>query len=1052
MRSRVLRVALFLFGSGFTALVYQIVWMRELRLVFGFSTAASAAVMAIFLGGIGLGSALLGRRANASDRPLLFYGRLELAIAAFAAATPALLWLARLIYTALGGSFRLGLPAGTLLRLTLSALVLSVPTVLMGGSLPAAARAAQSEEDRERRRVAFLYGSNTLGAVAGALVATFFLLETLGNRGTLWLACFGNALVALAAISVGRRLVVRDEMTSEGEAAPAAGPAGGQDAAPGPPRIVLAAAALVGFVFLLMELVWYRMLSPLLGGSTYTFGLILAVALLGIGIGAAAYARTAARPATLARLAATCGIEAACLAFPFALGDAVALFTILRRPIGAFGFLGQVAGWTEVTCLVVLPAAVVAGFQFPLLVALLGEGRPNVAKDIGLVYAWNTAGTILGSLAGGFGLLPLLTAPGAWRFSVALLAALGGLLAAASWLLEKPGWKLALPAGAVAASLWLVSAVGPTAAWRHSPIGAGRVEFENPTPNGLQSWLRNQRRTLRWEADGVESSVGLLAFDRGLAFAINGKIDGSSVGDAPTQVMGGLVGAILHPQPRSALVVGLGTGSTAGWLGHVASIGRVDVVELEPAVLEVARACAPVNRNVLANPRVRILTGDAREFMLTARDRYDLIFSEPSNPYRAGISSLFTREFYQAARGRLAAGGIFIQWLQAYEVDSQTVRTTYATLASVFPFVETWFTKKEDLLLVGTADAIRYPADALRARVREEPYRSALLSAWRVAELEGFLSHYVARDSLARVIALSEEGRINTDDLNRIEFGFARSVGQGALFESGELREAAHRRAEDRPAVDGKVDWEAVGRQKLSTLAAEGIEGGALHLSPEWERRSAVFSHFVAGRLGEVRSSWKAEPWEPEGPLELAMVGEALADGGDPAALAIAESLSRLQPAEANAIAARFLWTRSDWEGCFQATRAALELYRGDPWPLPSFMNRLLAIAVSLPSKDARLSVPIDDLLTPAFCVSLLDQERVFARIAVSQRLEPIRVVEALRPLEPHFPWSADLLELRARVYEETHQPSAAAARRELEKFRAREPVRFDRGLLVPPP
>ena len=156
--------------------------------------------------------------------------------------------------------------------------------------------------------------------------------------------------------------------------------------------------------------------------------------------------------------------------------------------------------------------------------------------------------------------------------------------------------------------------------------------------------------------------------------------------------MRGLLGALSHPNPRRALVIGLGTGSTAGWLGAVPSIERVDVVELEPLILEVARACAPVNHDVLNNPKVHITIGDARETLLTTRDRYDVIASEPSNPYRAGIASLFTQEYYRAAADRLTDDGVFVQWVQAYEIDTPTLRTIYATLASVFPQVETWHT------------------------------------------------------------------------------------------------------------------------------------------------------------------------------------------------------------------------------------------------------------------------------------------------------------------------------------------------------------------------
>ncbi|RKG99074.1 fused MFS/spermidine synthase, partial [Corallococcus carmarthensis] len=206
MNARVGRVAPLLFGSGLCALVYQTVWLREFRLIFGASTAASAAVLAIFMAGLGLGSALLGARADRQARPLAFYANLELLIAASAALSPFLVEAVRAVYIALGGTPVMGLGLGTVVRLVLSLLVLAVPTVLMGGTLPAAARAVLSDADPQRRDLALLYGVNTLGAVTGAVASTFLLLEVLGNRSTLWSACLLNALVAIAARSVSRSL------------------------------------------------------------------------------------------------------------------------------------------------------------------------------------------------------------------------------------------------------------------------------------------------------------------------------------------------------------------------------------------------------------------------------------------------------------------------------------------------------------------------------------------------------------------------------------------------------------------------------------------------------------------------------------------------------------------------------------------------------------------------------------------------------------------------------------------------------------------------------
>ncbi|MET0595445.1 MAG: spermidine synthase, partial [Polyangiaceae bacterium] len=625
-----------LFGSGMCALVYQIAWFREFRMIFGASTAATAAVLAIFTGGLGIGGIVLGARVDRHPRPIRLYGQLELLIAAFAATTPGLLRVARYVYIALGGTIELGLLHGTALRLALTALVLAAPTFLMGGTLPAAARGIEADDDLGRRSTGLLYGINTLGAVAGCSVSTFYLLETFGTRATLWIACAVNLVVGLVAMWIGSRDTADlGSLQKVLEPNPETPVIRAAEAGERPPSwFTLLAAGISGFAFFLMELVWYRMLGPILGGTVFTFGLILAVALLGIGIGAALYAAFGRdRRATLTAFAATCLLEALFLAIPYALGDRIAVLALLQRSLGVFGFPGMLIGWTAVTLLVVFPAAIVAGVQFPLLIALLGAGREHVGRQIGLAYAVNTFGAIVGSLSGGFGLLPMLTAPGCWRAVVWTLMGLGiGALLLSFVTREKSGRWLPMLAGGLGALL-MVRAVGPTAVWRHSPIGVGRVESEvTSSASAMRAWMNSERRAVRWEADGVESSVAL-SNSEGWAFVVNGKIDGSARGDAATQVMGGLVGGILHPNPKRALVIGLGTGSTAGWLGSIPSIERVDVVELEPVIRSVAGACRSVNRDVLQNPKVHITIGDAREVLLTTRQSYDIIFSEPSNPY-----------------------------------------------------------------------------------------------------------------------------------------------------------------------------------------------------------------------------------------------------------------------------------------------------------------------------------------------------------------------------------------------------------------------------------
>lgn len=1024
-----------LFASGACALVYQIAWLREMRLVFGASTAASAAVLAIFMGGLGLGGVLLGRRADRHPRPLVLYAQLELLIALAAAATPSLVWIVRAAYVALGGSVTLGLGGATIVRLALTTLVLCVPTILMGGTLPAAARAVESDDDPRRRRLGLLYGANTIGAVTGAFLATFVLLEVLGTHRTLWAACLVNALVGIVARKLAREQTLRTSMPVERRDEPAVD-------AQAPAGFVLASAAVVGFAFLAMELVWYRMLGPLLGGSSFTFGLILAVALFGIGLGGAAYALGGARRSpTLAGFALTCVLEALAIAVPWALGDRLAFLAIALRSLATFGFPGLVAGWTVVAAIVVLPAAFVAGLQFPLLIGLLGRGAHRVGDDVGRAYAWNTLGAIAGSLAGGFGLLPLLSATVTWQLLAVLLTGLGLVALALSRDVRRP----ATLAAAAATVALLVVATGPTAAWRHSPIGAGRVQLARLDPNAQRAWANGRSGAIAWSADGVESSIAVDRGDGGVAVLANGKSDSSARGDAGTTVMVGMLGAILHPAPATALVVGLGTGTTAGWLGVVPGIERVDVVELEPAVLEAARASAAVNHDVLANPRVHVILGDAREVLLASRARYDVIASEPSNPYRAGVASLFTVEAYRAAADRLAPGGVFLQWLQAYEVDAETVRTVYATLAAVFPHVETWTTRSGDLVLAASLQPIAWDVPVLRERLGREPYRSALASAWRATGLEGLLARYVAGPGVARAVASAEGVRRNTDDRTVIEFAFARSVGRTDLFGVDDLRDVARRLGHARPTLtNGAVDWDDVDDQRIAQLTAEGATPtSADGFSREQRVRAAAQAAFLQGRWSSALAQWRTQPKEASGPVETLVVAAGLADDGDEAALG---RLDALHPAEADVVTALLRLRQGHAPEAATALDRALVRYQTDPWPITSVMRRGLELVPDVVAADRGARARFQATLATPFAVSMLDG----LRLQTARRLAGLDAscIDVFAAWEPNPPWSYDVLLQRARCYETHGHPLASRALDDLVTFAADEPLPFADGLL----
>jgi spermidine synthase len=937
-----------------------------------------------------------------------------------------------------------------------------------------------------------VYALNTLGAVLGCVVATFWILEMLGTQNTIWLAATVNGAIAIAARLVGQSFgdvplqseQAGPEMPEEADVAADDAPATiqtkgrrkkGHSRAPehlaphlapshqarhlaphhsapqhlnasAPFQFLLLASGTVGFAFFLMELVWYRLLAPLLGGSVFTFGLVLGVALAGIGLGGLLYAVIAAgKPASLSGFGWTCLLEACAIAATYALGDRIAYLSATLLPLGLTSFGARIAGWTIVTAIVVLPPAIVAGYQFPLLIALFGRAREGVGLQIGRAYAANTFGAIVGSLAGGFGLLPWLSAVGAWQLVTIVLLVLG----ATAVVLSIQGGDLAprrrVVAGqAVVALLAIVftSADGPTAAWRHSGIGAGRVSASQVfgSRNRFLDWSTLARRSVVWEGDGTESGVALIQNRTGYAFIVNGKSDGSARSDAGTQIMGGLVGALSHPNPRTALVIGLGTGSTGGWLGAVPSIDRVDVVELEPLILDVARDSAPVNADVLNNPKVRITIGDARETLLTSRERYDLIASEPSNPYRAGIASLFTLEYYRAAADRLTDNGVFVQWVQAYEIDTPTIRTIYATLGQVFPQIETWHTNPGDLVLVAQKQPRTHRAAEFARRIAEEPYKSALSFAWRAVDLHGFLGHYLANDTLARRIAGMGGVDLNTDDRNVVEFRLARSVGI-TLSTVADIRNAARGIGASRPPLEDEpsVQWPAVDTAWMSYTMSMGSFLDTRPQGPinEQVRQAALVAYFRDDDLVAARGLWEQQQEAARDPTEMVMLADITSDTGREESLPFIDQLREHRPGEADVMLTALRLRQARPIEAANALEAALTRFRTDPWTMSKYMDRAVQLA-QVVGGNPSLTRRMYDALGQPFAVLATEEDRLIARAELTRRMDFSGLCRpAVEALEPHVPWIEGFLRLRRDCYQITNDSRLAAAERDLNEFLA---------------
>jgi spermidine synthase len=837
---RALLVVLF-FTSGLASLVLETVWVRMMVLVFGSTTFALSTVLTAFMGGLALGSWVAGRRAERLINParaMVIYGVLELGIGLYALALPWLVARIHLVHAALWGGVHSSYHTFALLRFLLAAAVLLIPTVAMGATLPVLARffCAGAGRDATGEQVGTLYAVNTTGAVSGVFLAGFVLLPRVGTWTTNLVACVADLVLGTLALL----------LSVLGRSAPAPG-----GASPLPahkdtptsaqptylPRFALLSIAVSGAVAMVYQVAWTRGMSLIIGSSTYAFSLILICFLVGLAGGAALYARRQARqpdqPANLSVIHLLIAVTAfAGILFMDHLP--VVLVTLLKKvelaPTVVFLLKFLVAGT------VILLPTFFMGMVFPAVIAICAaDAGKGAARTTGDVYSVNTLGSIAGSFAAGFLLVPLV----GLQQSLVLMVVAGLLLSALFGLMAvRRAARLPLAGAAVLAALGVLILVRP---WNLEVMTAGvfrvsryetllgraehRKEKSVPRDEKLE---RGARRLLPvsdvvdtlqepgagygvvFHREGVTTTVSMArTVEESLStracwvrhsLLVNGKPDASlSVlhprpaqgckgllgagrlagpgllispsGDAETQILSGLLPVLLYPgeaPPRRMLIIGWGSGITAG-AALQAPLERVTAVELEQEVIEAARHFEPENHAPQQDPRLRLINEDGRNYLAVSPELFDVVVSEPSNPWIAGCGNLFTREFFELVRSRLGPRGVYLQWLQAYEIAPHNVWSILATLRHVFPstFVFRPVQASSDLLIVALKGEDRLDWDTLERRLKIPGVQREL----------GRIRIRKPGDIVARLLAGPEGIRRrtagvleNTDDNARIEF------------------------------------------------------------------------------------------------------------------------------------------------------------------------------------------------------------------------------------------------------------------------------------------
>jgi spermidine synthase len=688
-RAQAFGFALLFVFSGACALTYQVVWSRLLAEIFGVTAFAVSTVLVSFMGGMALGAYLLGRRVDRAVRPLRVFALLEAGIGAYALLLPMLLGAAGGLYDhlfpALPDSFLLR----SSIRFVMSLSLLLVPTVLMGGTLPALGRGLLRRKDRVGLAIGLLYFVNTLGAALGCFAAGFWLLPALGLSHTTWLAAAFNFAVASTAFLLDRRDAPE---SPAGSPAPVDGEETAGPAVDAPltspaswPFVVAFGSGLAALAF---EVVWFRVLVLVFGSTVYSFSAMLSVFLLGLAVGSAVLGPWSDRARVPVRLLAlTQGVVAVtALAGSLSVNHIPLVFLRMLRDFG-ITYEGMTRTKMLLSFLTIFPPALAFGGTFPVVVRLASVLGRGAGTSIGRVYTWNTAGAIVGAFVTGFVLLPTVGTEVTLKLVVAVAIAL-----AFGSLLAEPGplnLRWAAPAGVGIVALIVVLASAPP--WDRRLLGAG-VYFEphqfidEAGTVSVAGVVADYE--LKTYTEGYNDTIISFESPKGKFITVNGSATASDAfEDMFVQRMLGHLPMLFHPGPiRSVAVVGLGAGVTAGAMG-IYDIERLTTIELERGVLVASRFFGDKNDGVLDNPHLDLRIDDGRNFFRLSRDTFDVIEAHPNFPSLSGSGALFSREFLEQCKAHLKPGGVVSHWAPLWRTRPEDWKTIVGTFADVFPHV-----------------------------------------------------------------------------------------------------------------------------------------------------------------------------------------------------------------------------------------------------------------------------------------------------------------------------------------------------------------------------
>ncbi len=856
--------------SGLAGLIYEVSWTRLLTLYMGHTTAATSTVVAAFMGGLAGGALVAGQVApRMKPRQCLFaYIALECFVGVAALLLPRELRALRplLVWTYQNGASGVLFP---LARVFSSLVLILLPAAALGATFPLAVRwasrwdaqpvqDAQSDPGKARVRVGrlggMLYAVNTAGATVGAIAAGFVLIPTIGVSGTTWVGVAASGLAVVAVLTLARsaddppggfvssttpvespqgtEAADRQKKSRHGHhgshspdaerdhfhrararARAKARQSAGESSRLEIPGFAAVVVGLSGCASLMFEITWTRVLALALGPTTYAFATTVAALIGGLacgsGLGAWVAGRTR-RPAAWLTFTLTGAAVFASVACTLAGGE------VPRRVAEQIAGVPDTFDRMLVRALLlgvflIVPAAAGFGAAFPLALASIRHSSMPIARQVGLVYAINTIAAVAGSLLAGFVTIPMLGLQQTLHL-VTVLLMLAGVVAAIRGKLSLRVRLYGLVGTAVSLAIFVFSP-----AWDLELLASGVYKYSAYVAKDLDLETALTAGTLLYYGEGAASTVTVKRLTGTTTLAIDGKVDASNGSDMLTQKLIAHLPLLLHENPREVCVIGVGSGVTlAAALRH--PITGVDVVEISPEVVAASRFFATENRNALDDPRTHLIVGDGRSHLALSTRTYDVIISEPSNPWIAGVAALFTREFFVAARARLAPGGIMSQWAHTYNISAGDLRSIVATFTSVFPNGTVWMVGEDDVILVASND----PLDARMANVDQAWQRPGVAEDLREASaMEPFAIWSLFAGGPSELQQYTAGAMLQADDRMALEFSGPRAM---------DNRDAARNAASLMRLLDAQGGPPVVRQARAGATAAEWRNRGAMML------------------------------------------------------------------------------------------------------------------------------------------------------------------------------------------------------------------------------